>query len=47
MYDNLKELFATKTKPIIDRIFEGVTAEEGILAPLKFITPRTNLNIIQ
>lgn len=47
MYDNLKELFVSKTIPIIARIFEGVTAEEGILAPLRFITPRTNLNIIQ
>jgi len=47
MVDNLKDLFMNKTRPLIERIFEGVISEEGNLAPLRFITPRTNLNLVQ
>lgn len=33
---------------MMDRIFEGTTADsDEILEPLKFITPRTNVNLIQ
>ena len=46
MRDSLKDLFQKYVPPIIDRIYEGITGEE-LLEPLKFITPRTNLNLVQ
>lgn len=45
MYQSLKELFDKYIPQLIDRIFEGVENEE-IVAPLEFISPRTNLNLI-
>ena len=46
MAESLNELY-TKYVPIcIDRIFDG-TSGEDILEPLRFITPRTNLNLVQ
>lgn len=46
MHDSLKELFLKYVPPLIDRIFEGVNGEE-IVEPLQFITPRTDLNVVQ
>ena len=44
--DSLKELFLKYVPSIIDRIFEGIAGEE-LVEPLQFITPRTNLNLVQ
>ena len=46
MRDSLKELFLKYIPPIMDRIFEGLAGEE-LVEPLQFITPRTNLNLVQ
>lgn len=46
MRDSLKELFQKYIPPIMDRIFEGLAGEE-LVEPLKFITPRTNLNLVE
>lgn len=45
MHDNLKDLFGKYVDPIMARIYDGVNGEE-LVAPLRFITPRTNLNLI-
>lgn len=45
MRDSLKELFQKYVPPIMDRIYEGLAGEE-LVEPLKFITPRTNLNLV-
>lgn len=45
IHDNLKELFGKYANQVMDRIFDGLANEE-LLAPLRFITPRTNLNIV-
>lgn len=45
MRDSLKELFQKYVPPIMDRIFEGLSGEE-LVEPLRFITPRTNLNLV-
>jgi dynein heavy chain, axonemal len=45
--DNLKELYAKYFPIVMDRIFEGYTGEEDLAEPLKFITPRTNMNLIE
>ena len=44
--DSLKELFQKYVPPIMDRIYEGLAGEE-LVEPLRFITPRTNLNLIE
>jgi dynein heavy chain len=46
MHDNLKDLFVKYVDPIMGRIYEGINNEE-LVAPLRFITPRTNLNLVQ
>ena len=46
LHDSLKELFQKYVPTILDRIFEGTNGEE-IVEPLKFITPRTDLNLVQ
>ena len=46
MHDSLKELFQKYVPVLIDRIEEGVMGDE-IVAPLKYITPRTALNSVQ
>jgi dynein heavy chain len=45
MHDSLKELFLKYVPVLIDRIFEGVDGDE-IVEPYKFITPRTDLNLV-
>ena len=47
MYENLKELFQKYVPLLIDRIFEGNIGAEEPVAPLSFITPRTNLNLVK
>mmetsp|Transcript_39360 Transcript_39360/g.37802 ORF Transcript_39360/g.37802 Transcript_39360/m.37802 type:complete len:502 (+) Transcript_39360:2293-3798(+) len=47
MYDSLKELYQKYVPLCIDRIFEGMTGGDEIVESLKFITPRTNLNLVQ
>ena len=47
MYESLKELYLKYIPLCIDRIFEGATGGEDIVEPLRFITPRTNLNLVQ
>lgn len=44
--ENLKEFYTKYIYHCIERIFEGNTGEE-IVEPLKFITPRTNLNCVK
>jgi dynein heavy chain len=44
--DSLKELFQKYVPALIDRVFEGVAGDE-IVAPMEFITPRTDLNVVQ
>lgn len=46
MGESLNELFLKYMPACIDRIFEG-TSGEDILEPFRFITPRTNLNLVQ
>ena len=46
MAAGLLEHFVKYIPVLIDRIFDG-TAGDEILEPLKFITPRTNLNLVQ
>lgn len=46
MRDSLKELFTKYVPPIMDRIYEGIAGEE-LVEPLRFITPRTNLNLVE
>jgi dynein heavy chain len=45
MRDSLKELFQKYVPPLMDRIFEGIAGDE-LVEPLRFITPRTNLNLV-
>lgn len=45
MRDSLKELYQKYIPPIMDRIFEGIAGDE-LVEPLRFITPRTNLNLV-
>ncbi len=47
MAESLKELYFKYVPQCIDRIFEGATGGEEIVEPLRFITPRTNLNLVQ
>lgn len=47
MHTTLKDLYDKYVKVCIDRIFEGVTGNDEIVEPLRFITPRTNLNLVQ
>lgn len=47
MSESLKELYAKYIPPCIDRIFEGMTGGDEIVETLKFITPRTNLNLVK
>lgn len=46
MAESLNELYSKYIPICIDRIFDG-TSGEDILEPLRFITPRTNLNLVQ
>lgn len=46
MGESLNELFVKYIPLLIDRIYEG-TSGEDILEPMRFITPRTNLNLVQ
>lgn len=46
MHDSLKELFLKYVPLLIDRIFEGIEGDE-IVEPYQFITPRTDLNLVQ
>ena len=46
MRDSLKELFTKYVPPIMDRVYEGIAGEE-LVEPLRFITPRTNLNLVE
>ena len=46
MHDSLKELFTKFIPTLMDRVFDGIAGEE-LVAPLEFITPRTNLNLVQ
>ena len=43
---NLEDLYARYVKPTMDLVYEGKNEEEQIEAPLNFIIPRTNLNVI-
>jgi hypothetical protein len=47
MGETLRELYVKYLPPCIDRIFEGQTGGEELENPLKMITPRTNLNLIE
>ena len=47
MQESLKELYFKYVPASIDRIFEGVTGGDEIVEQLRFITPRTNLNLVQ
>jgi len=48
LHDNFKELYAKYFPFVIDRIYEGTTPDsDEIMAPLEFICPRTNVNLIQ
>lgn len=42
----LLDLYSKYVPPLMDRIYEGVAGDE-LVAPMDFITPRTNLNCIQ
>jgi dynein heavy chain len=46
MHDSFKELFLKYVPILIDRIFDGIEGDE-IMQPYKFITPRTDLNLVQ
>lgn len=46
IYQSFKELYEKYIPQIIDRIYEGQEGEE-LVAPLEFISPRTNLNLVQ
>ena len=46
MQESLTELYAKYIPTCIDRILEGTNGDE-ILEPFHFITPRTNLNLVQ
>jgi dynein heavy chain len=45
MRDSLKDLFLKYVPPVMERIYEGNTGEE-LVEPLRFVTPRTNLNLV-
>ena len=48
LHDNFKDLYTKYFPYIMDRIFEGMTGDSEELAdPLRFITPRTNVNLIE
>lgn len=47
MYESLNELFQKYVPACIDRIFEGMTGGDEIVEPMRFITPRTNLNLVR
>lgn len=44
--DSLKDLYQKYIPAVMDRIYEGLNGED-IVEPLQFITPRTNLNLVQ
>ena len=46
MAESFKELYQKYVFQCIERIFEGNAGEEEPVAPLQFITPRTNLNCV-
>ena len=46
--DGLKEFYDKYVPACIERIYEGtVPGEDEILEPMRFITPRTQLNLVQ
>jgi hypothetical protein len=45
MHDSLKELFVKYVPVLMDRVFEGIQNDE-IVEPMRFITPRTDLNLL-
>jgi dynein heavy chain len=48
MYESLKELYQIYVPYVVNRVFEGIESEElDPVEPLRFITPRTNLNCVQ
>lgn len=47
MYLSLKEVYNKFIPTLIDRIFEGTVGNDEIVEPLRFITPRTNLNLVK
>jgi len=47
LHDNLKDLYQKYFPIMMDRIFEGMTGDEELAEPLQFITPRTNVNLIE
>lgn len=46
IHEVLKDLSTKFIPPLMDRIFEGINGED-LVEPLAFITPRTNLNLVQ
>lgn len=47
MGESFRELYIKYIPACIDRIFEGQTGSEELESPLRMITPRTNLNLIE
>ena len=47
MAESLKELYTKYVYQCVERIFEGNDGSEELQPPMQFITPRTNLNLVQ
>jgi len=47
MAESFKDLYSKYVFQCIERIFEGNTGTDELVEPLKFITPRTNLNLVK
>jgi dynein heavy chain len=45
--ENFRDLYQKYFPAVMDRIFEGMTGDEDLAEPLQFITPRTNVNLIE
>ena len=45
IHDIFKDFFGKYVDPLMARIFDGINGED-IVAPLRFNTPRTNLNMV-
>jgi dynein heavy chain len=45
--ENFRDLYSKYFPAVMDRIFEGMTGDEDLAEPLQFITPRTNVNLIE
>ena len=46
MAESFMDLYSRYVKQCIDRIFEGDVGGDEPVEPLRFITPRTNLNLV-